>query len=71
MLTAVQKAQGSLEAKLGRQPTLAELGAEVALSHEKLAEVMGYRTDLLSLSQPVVEDGDAELGDVVADSRGA
>ena len=67
MLTALQHAQVLLEAKLRRQPTLAELGAEVHLPHEKLVEMMRYRTDALSLSQPLGEDGDAELGDVVED----
>jgi RNA polymerase sigma factor (sigma-70 family) len=67
MLIALQHAQVLLESKLGRSPTLAELGAEVDLPHEKLVEVMGYRTDPLSLSQPLSNDGDAELGDVVED----
>jgi RNA polymerase sigma factor (sigma-70 family) len=66
-LTALQHAQGLLESKLGRLPTLAELGAEVDLPHEKLVEVMGYRTDPLSLSQPLSNDGDANQGDVVED----
>ncbi len=67
MLTALQQAQGLLQSKLRRSPTLAELGTEVDLPHEKLVEVMRYRADPLSLSQPLVEDGDAELGDVVED----
>jgi RNA polymerase sigma factor (sigma-70 family) len=66
-LTALKHAQGLLESKLGRSPTLAELGAEVDLPHEKLVEVMGYRTDALPLSQLLSYDGDAELGDVVED----
>ncbi|MBF6557935.1 MAG: sigma-70 family RNA polymerase sigma factor, partial [Acidimicrobiales bacterium] len=69
-LTALKHTQGLLESKLGRSPTLAELGAEVDLPHEKLVEVMGYRTDALPLSQLLSSDGDAELSDVVED-RGA
>lgn len=69
-LTALQLAQGLLESKLARSPTLAELGAEVDLPHEQLIELLGYRTNPLSLSQPLGEDGDAELADVVED-RGA
>jgi len=69
-LTALQKAQGRLESTLGRSPTLAELGAEIDLSHEQLIELLVYRTNPLSLSQPLGEDGDAELGDLVKD-RGA
>jgi len=67
MLTALLQAQVLLESKLRRQPTLAELGAEVHLPHEKLVEMMRYRTDALSLSQPLTENGDIELGDVVED----
>jgi RNA polymerase sigma factor (sigma-70 family) len=70
-LTTLQQAQGLLESKLHRRPTLAELGAEVDLPHEKLVELMGYRTDPLSLSRPLVEDDDVELGDVVKDSGAA
>jgi RNA polymerase primary sigma factor len=66
-LTAIRRAQTFLESKRGRPPTLAELGEEVDLPHEKLVEVMGYRTDPLSLSKQLTEDGDAELGDVVED----
>jgi len=70
-LTVLQQAQGLLESKLGRSPSLAELGAELDLPHEKVVEVMGYRTDPLSLSQPLREDGDAELVDVVEDPGAA
>jgi RNA polymerase sigma factor (sigma-70 family) len=70
MLNALQQARGLLQSKLGRSPTLAELGAEVGLPHKKLVEVMRHPTDPLSLSRPLVEDGDVELGDIVED-RGA
>jgi RNA polymerase sigma factor (sigma-70 family) len=70
-LTALQQAQGLLESKLHRQPTLAELGAEVDLPYEKLVELMGHRTDPLSLSRPLVEGDDIELGDVVTDPGAA
>ena len=70
-LTALQQAQVFLESILHRRPTLAELGAEVGLPHEKLVELMGYRTDPLSLSRPLVEGDDAELSDVVMDPGAA
>jgi RNA polymerase sigma factor (sigma-70 family) len=50
---------------------LAELGAEVHLPHEKLVEMMRYRTDALSLSQPLTENGDIELGDLAEDPGAA
>ena len=70
-LTTLQQAQVFLESKLHRQPTLAELGAEVDLPHEKLVELMGYRTEPLSFSRPLVEGDDVELGDVVKDPGAA
>jgi RNA polymerase sigma factor (sigma-70 family) len=67
MLSAVQKAQGFLESKLGRQPTVDELALETTLSYETLTDVLRWRSEPLSLSEPLREDGDADLGDVVAD----
>ncbi|MCL4448969.1 MAG: sigma-70 family RNA polymerase sigma factor [Actinobacteria bacterium] len=66
-LTRVQKAQARLELKLGRPATLDELGTEVELPPEKLVEALRFRAEPLSLSEPLREDGDAELGDVVED----
>ena len=67
LVMLVQKAQGQLQAKLGRSATLVELGIEVGLTEEKVAEVLHYQVVPLSLSEPLREDGDAELGDVVED----
>jgi len=67
MLRTVQKAQGHLETKLGRRPTMDELASETSLSYEKLIDALQWRSEPLSLSEPLREDGDADLGDVVAD----
>jgi RNA polymerase sigma factor (sigma-70 family) len=66
-LARVQKAQARLELKLGRPATLTELGIEVELPEDKLIEALRFRAEPLSLSEPLREDGDAELGDVVED----
>jgi RNA polymerase sigma factor (sigma-70 family) len=66
-LARVQKAQARLELKLGRPATLSELGAEVEMPKDKLIEALRFRAEPLSLSEPLREDGDAELGDVVED----
>lgn len=66
-LARVQKAQARLELKLGRPATLAELGEEVEMPEDKLIEALRFRAEPLSLSEPLREDGDAELGDVVED----
>ncbi len=66
-LTRLRKAQSSLEIKLGRPATLAELSEELDMPIDKVSEIYRYAGETLSLSNPLREDGDAELGDVVAD----
>jgi RNA polymerase sigma factor (sigma-70 family) len=67
MLAGVQQAQAILESRLHRQPTMAEIGVEAGLPREKIVEMMTYRSEPLSLSHPLVDDGAAELGDLVED----
>jgi RNA polymerase sigma factor (sigma-70 family) len=66
-LTRVQKAQARLEFELHRPATRAELAKETELSEEKVVEALRFRSEPLSLSVQLREDGDAELADVVAD----
>ena len=66
-LARVQKAQVELELKLRRPATLTELGAEVELPEDKLIQTLRFRATPLSLFEPLREDGDAELADVVED----
>jgi RNA polymerase sigma factor (sigma-70 family) len=67
LLTRVSKAGGRLEGQLGRRPTIAQLAADLELEEEKVAVILRYATVPLSLSEPLREDGSAELGDVVED----
>ncbi|MHB8189617.1 MAG: sigma-70 family RNA polymerase sigma factor [Ferrimicrobium sp.] len=69
-LARVQRAQMRLEIRLGRAPTVGELSAEVELPYDKLVESLRFRGEPVSLSEPLREEGDAELADVVED-RGA
>jgi RNA polymerase sigma factor (sigma-70 family) len=66
-LARLQKARARLELKLGRPATLLELAAEVEMPEEKVTEALRFAAEPLSLSEPLREDGDAELGDVVED----
>ena len=66
-LARLQKARSRLELKLGRPATLAELAAEVEMPEDKVTEALRFAAEPLSLSEPLREDGDAELGDVVED----
>ncbi len=66
-LARVQKAQSRLELKFGRPPTIKELCDECEMPEDKLIEALRFRAEPISLSEPLREDGDAELGDVVED----
>jgi len=66
-LARLQKARSRLELKFGRPATLAELAAEVEMPEDKVTEALRFANEPLSLSEPLREDGDAELGDVVED----
>ena len=66
-LARLQKAQSRLELKYGRPATLAELAGEVEMPQDKVTEALRFAAEPLSLSEPLREDGDAEIGDVVED----
>ena len=69
-MNRVQKARARLEMQFGRPATLAELAADLDMPEAKVTETLLYAAETLSLSSPLREDGDAELGDLVPD-RGA
>ena len=69
-LARLQKARTRLELKYGRPATMTELAADVEMPEEKITEALRFANEPLSLSEPLREDGDAELGDVV-EARGA
>jgi RNA polymerase sigma factor (sigma-70 family) len=66
-LARLQKARARLELKMGRPATLSELAIEVEMPEDKVTEALRFAAEPLSLSEPLREDGDAELGDVVED----
>ena len=74
-LARLQKARSRLELKFGRQPTLRELAAEVEMPEDKVTEALRFAAEealrfagvYVSLREPLREDRDAELGDVVED----
>jgi len=45
----------------------AELSREVEMPEDKVTEALRFAAEPLSLSEPLREDGDAELGDIVED----
>ncbi len=66
-LARLQKARSRLELKHGRPATQSELADEVDMTEQKVIEALRFAAEPLSLSEPLREDSDAELGDVVED----
>ena len=66
-LARLQKARSRLELKFGRPATTLELAADLDLAEDKVIEALRFASEPLSLSEPLREDGDAELADVVED----
>ncbi len=56
-----------LEQELGREPTLAEIAAEIGLTARKVERTIEIARRPLSLEKPVGEDQDSELGEFVED----
>jgi RNA polymerase sigma factor (sigma-70 family) len=63
----VRKARTTLEARLGRAPTDAELAEEAGFPEQLIADLLRYDEDPISLAGWVGEGDDTELGDLVAD----
>ncbi len=65
-LNQVGAARRNLERVLGRDPQAEEIAAELGLSVERVADLLAWGRDHVSLDTPVDEDGDTSLGDLVA-----
>jgi len=70
-LTRLQRARTTMERRLGRAPTIAEMAVECEMSEAKVSEVLRFASEPLSLSEPLRDDGDAELADLVEDVASA
>ena len=66
-MTRVQRTRSRLELELGRSPSIAELAEEVDLPVDKVTETLLYAVEPLSLDEPLREDADAALSDLIAD----
>ncbi|HKY14959.1 MAG TPA: sigma-70 family RNA polymerase sigma factor [Microthrixaceae bacterium] len=67
LLTRLQRARFQLTNDLGRPPTRAEIAEELGIPEAKVTEALRFAADTMSLSEPLRDDGDAELGDIVGD----
>ena len=65
----VRKVESELSTKLGREPTDEEIAEVAKLSVDEVVELRELSRGLASLDQPVSEDGETELGDLLASDR--
>ena len=65
----VRKLESELGTKLGREPTDEEIAAAAQLAVEEVNELRELSRGLASLDQPVGDDGETALGDLLATER--
>jgi RNA polymerase primary sigma factor len=65
----VKKVEHELAAKLGRDPTEAEIAVAAELPEDQVREARDVTRTLASLDQPVGEDGETALGDLFESDR--
>ena len=68
LLSTLTRTSAGMLKSLGREPTPRELAEETGLPFEKVEAALHAAPDLVSLSAAIGEDGDHELGDLVADN---
>ena len=64
----VLRAKAQMEGETGRSPTSFELAEQLQMPEPEVASLMRHVLEPVSLATPVGSDGEAELGDVVADT---
>jgi RNA polymerase primary sigma factor len=65
----VRKIESELNTRLGREPTDEEIAHAAELTVDEVAELRELSRGLASLDQPVGEDGETALGDLLASER--
>ncbi len=66
----IDRARRTLEAKLGREPSVEEVAKEAKLSVAEVRDADQTRLQTISLQRPTGDEGDTELGDMIADTSG-
>jgi RNA polymerase sigma factor (sigma-70 family) len=64
----IARTRARLEPELRRPPTHRELAVELGISEQKVAEATAFSAPLRSLSEPLDDTGDSELGDALPDA---
>ena len=66
-LARLIRSRSTLEVELGRAPTTAELARHVDMDETRVVELLAVSADTVSLAEPVGDEGDTDLGDLVPD----
>ena len=69
MIGQLLRIQHQLAAELGREPSAAEIAAEINSTARKVRETLRLGQEPLSLESPTGEEGDLHLGDVIVDAE--
>ena len=70
-LATLSRSSATMLKTLGREPTAKELSDETGISIGKVQAALKAAPDLVSLSAAIGDDGDHELGDLLADAEAA
>jgi RNA polymerase primary sigma factor len=68
-LTRLRRVSASLMQKLGRDPTFEELSEAAGVPPEKAARVLSQHRPAVSLDEPVNDDNETTIGDLMADTN--
>ncbi|MDB5986404.1 MAG: rpoD [Nevskia sp.] len=67
-INKVNRASREMLQQMGREPTLDELSVKLDMSKDKVQKALGIAREPLSMDTPIGEDGDANIGDFIADA---
>ncbi len=68
VIARLQKARSTIETAHGRPASLEELAHELNMDEHKVSEALQFAGDPISLSEPLRENNDAKIGDMVEDT---
>ena len=71
LITRLARARRTMLQELGREATQAELAVAIDVPLERVVELLRYGREPVSLDEPMGEEGDTRLGDLVEDTWAA
>ena len=71
LITRLHRARRSLLQELGREATPQELAVAIDVTEDRVTEIQRYGREPVSLDEPLGEEGDTRLGDLIEDSGAA